>query len=340
MAEIAMYGEMSREVAGHVSRRLLKRKKARIYTERFAQARELPKKHGKTINFRRYLALNLAVAPLAEGITPAGQKPRYEDVVARLEQYGDCLGITDVIQDTHHDPILKEMTNLCNDQIVETIETIRFAVLKSGTNVFYAGGVSARTSIQTTPQRGDFRKIERSLNRNRAEKITSVVKASQKISTQPVEPAYYNLLHVDLKPDLEDLQDFVAFPEYSNSDKALEGEIGACGAHRFLASDLYDPWLAAATGVSTTAFLSNGVEPSSAANPDVYPIITLAKDAYAAVRLQGENAVTPIVINPKPSAADPLGQRGWVGWKMWQCCVILNQLWMARYEVACTANPS
>jgi N4-gp56 family major capsid protein len=45
-------------------------------------------------------------------------------------------------------------------------------------------------------------------------------------------------------------------------------------------------------------------------------------------------AIDPSIINPGiKSSADPLGQRGYVGWKSWWSAVILNELWMARLEV-------
>ncbi len=44
-----------------------------------------------------------------------------------------------------------------------------------------------------------------------------------------------------------------------------------------------------------------------------------------------------MVVNPKPAAGDPLAQRGSVGWKAMQTAIILNDLWMARAEVAVTA---
>jgi N4-gp56 family major capsid protein len=45
-----------------------------------------------------------------------------------------------------------------------------------------------------------------------------------------------------------------------------------------------------------------------------------------------------MVLNPgKPSKSDPMAQRGYVSWKTWYTAVILNDLWMARLEVAVTA---
>ena len=43
------------------------------------------------------------------------------------------------------------------------------------------------------------------------------------------------------------------------------------------------------------------------------------------------------VINPgKPSPADPLGQRGYVGWKMYFAALLLTESWMSRVEVGVT----
>jgi N4-gp56 family major capsid protein len=70
---------------------------------------------------------------------------------------------------------------------------------------------------------------------------------------------------------------------------------------------------------------------------DVYPILIFARDAFGIVPLKGKTSMTPMVVNPKPASGDPLAQRGTVGWKLWTATVILQDLFMARLEVACTA---
>ena len=72
-------------------------------------------------------------------------------------------------------------------------------------------------------------------------------------------------------------------------------------------------------------------------NADVYPVIFLAQDCFAQVPLKGDEAITPMVLNPgKPSKSDPMAQRGYVSWKTYYAAVILQDLWMARLEVAVT----
>jgi N4-gp56 family major capsid protein len=70
---------------------------------------------------------------------------------------------------------------------------------------------------------------------------------------------------------------------------------------------------------------------------DVYPVIYLGKDAYGIVPLKGANAMSLIAHNPGSSGtADPLNQRGTLGWKAAQTSIILNDLWAYRLMVAVT----
>jgi N4-gp56 family major capsid protein len=55
------------------------------------------------------------------------------------------------------------------------------------------------------------------------------------------------------------------------------------------------------------------------------------------VPLKGKSSMTPMVVNPKPAAGDPLGQRGSVGWKLWTTTIILQEAFMGRLEVGATA---
>ena len=77
---------------------------------------------------------------------------------------------------------------------------------------------------------------------------------------------------------------------------------------------------------------------TSGTNADVYPLLVFGKDAYATVPLRGQGAVSPAIISAgQKTKDDPLGQRGYLGWKMWHAAVILNQSWMARLEVAASS---
>jgi N4-gp56 family major capsid protein len=332
-------GDIGYRSTGKVKKRLLRRGNYKMVAAKFGQAFTQGKGNTLTGKWRRYENFPTAEAPLQEGITPPGRKLAKTDVTSTLQQYGDWAELTDVIFDTHEDDVPKETVNLCGDQMGETVEVITIATLKSGSNVFYANNAGSRSAVNSPPLAGDFKRIERSLSSNKAEHITSMIKASHRISTEPVDPAYIVMGHTDCKADLENMEGYVPVRNYADSAKMLHPtEVGSLGSFRFCLTPLFEPWLAA--GTSGTTYIANGGIPSSATSADVYPLIIVGKDAYGVVRLQGQDAVKPAVVYPKPVVGDELAQRGFVSWKIYYTSVILNSNWCARYEVAATALPS
>ncbi|MCP4651044.1 MAG: N4-gp56 family major capsid protein [PVC group bacterium] len=339
-AATTRFGDITPRTAVFSAAGFLKRGQPRLLTERFGQPKPIPKKHSKVIKFRRYEALATVEAPLAEGVPPTGQKLTATDYTATLEQFGDFTEITDVIMDTHEDNVLQEGIKTVSEQAAQTIELVRLATLKAGTNVYYAGTGTTRATVDAAPARKDFRKIVRGLNRYNANTIESIVKASPKIDTEPVNPSFFGICHTDLKPDLRGVTSFIEVKNYADSDKSIAGEFGSIEDVRLCCSTMVKPWLAQTTDSSVT-YLSNGSEVTTAGASDVYPILVFAQDAYGIVPLQGKNAVKLMVINPDmPSKGDELGQKGFVSWKMYQACVILNQNWMARLEALVVAEPT
>lgn len=333
------YGDISPRTAAFAVKELLDAGQHMMVLERFGMVDRQSKNSTKVRKYRRYEPFARATAPLAEGIVPAGQAISYTDVTCTLEQYGAYVILTDVIEDTHEDNLLKEMSKLCGRQAAETIEVIRFNVLKGGTNVAYAGTATTRATVTATIARKDIHLALRSLRKNKAVPISEIVKASAKIATMPVASAFFGLSHTDMVADISAMTGFTPVEQYSESDKALPGEIGKVLEVRFVCTALFEPWLSA--GTSTTGFLAAGVPADTAASIDVYPILIVAENAYAMVPLQGFESVDIGVLNPgKKTKDDPMGQKGYVSWKTYQTAAILNEMWIYRIECACTARPT
>lgn len=327
MAQTA-YGDISPRTAAYAEKELLKRGLPFLVLEKFGQAKTLPEASSKVIKFRRYSALPNTPAALTEGVTPAGQTLAVTDITATLAQYGDKVTITDVILDTHEDPVLNEAVNLLGEQAAQMIEKMRFGVLKAGTNVLYANGAT-RNAVNTTITLQLQRRAVRALKRQNARFITSIVRSTPNFGTENVAPGYVALIHPDLEADVRGLSGFVPAEKYG-SMTPWENELGKVEDVRYVSSTIFEPW--ADAGGAKGAMLS-----TSGTNADVYPVLFVARDAYGIVALKGMFAVTPMVVNPKPSDSDPLAQRGHVGWKAMQTAVILNDAWMVRGEVAATA---
>jgi N4-gp56 family major capsid protein len=343
MAQTVVYGDISPRTAAYVIRDLLSRAMPYMVIEKFGQNYPIPTNNTKTAKWRRYFLqgatgsagsgsgnyfVPLALTPLVEGVTPAGNRLATQDYTVTLNQYGDYVTITDVVMDTHEDPVLQEATTIMSEQAAMTIETIRFNILKAGTNVFWANG-GVRTAVNTPISLALQRQITTSMLRQNAKMLTQVVKSTPDYRTEPVEGAFIALAHPDLETDIRNMTGYINPKQYGTTTP-YENEIGAVERVRYLSSTIFAPF-------PDAGGLKGLMRSTTGTNADVYPILYVARDAYGIVPLKGKDSITPMVVNPKPAAGDPLAQRGTVGWKAWQAAVILQDAFLVRAEVAATA---
>lgn len=326
---ITTYGDISRKTAGFYASELLKRGMPYLCLEKFLQSKPLPGNKTTSMTFRRFNSLALATQPLTEGVTPKSKKVTISEVTMTLQQYGDLVEITDIVEDTSEDPILEENKAILGEQAAKTVETIRWGILKACTNKYYTTG-AARTAVYDKLTVGKQRIVTRGLKRQNAEMITSYVKSTPNFNTENVAPAYIAVCHTDTETDIRGLTGFIDVKDYG-SMVPYENEIGACESVRYLISNLYEsyPDAGGAKAGSGSAMIS-----TSGTSADVYPYIFLGRNCAAISALKGKYAIVPMVINPTPSKSDPLGQRGSISWKTMQGAVILNDLWMAVLEAA------
>lgn len=318
----------------YAERQMLKHAAPVVILDKFGMLRPMPKNKTQTIKFRRPKIFTAATTPLVEGVTPSATQFSYEDVSVSLKQYGQVVEITDVIEDTHEDPVLNDATEQSGENIGRTLESLNWGVLRAGTNVFYANG-AARTSVNTPISLNKQRAVMRALKAQKAYKITRILSGSVNFATKPVEAAYVAVHHTDCEQDIRNLPGFVPTAEYGSRQVISEYELGTVEDVRYICSPDLSPFADAggAYGGSGTDMVT-----SAGTSADIYPILYIGKESYGIVPLRGQGAVSPTILRPGvKSKSDPLGQRGYVGWKTWHAAVILNQVWMARLECAVTA---
>jgi N4-gp56 family major capsid protein len=330
---MSQYGDISPRTAAYAASTMLERALPMLCMAKFGQQQPIPRNKTNTVKFRRYNAFVPNTNALVEGVTPSPDQISSTDVTATLSQYGRRTTITDVVEDTHEDPVLNEYAEIMGELAGQTMELVVFNAIRAGTNVLYNNGAS-RAEVNSAISTTTLARAIRQLKRQNAKYISRMLAGTDKVGTTPVRPGFVAFCHPDLQNDLELLAGFKTPSEYGTYSVLAENEMGSWREIRFLSSTLYAPFLAA--GANTTTMLSNGVVGTTTPS-DVYPIIIVGKDAYATVSLAGSTAVTPIVINPKPSDSDPLAQRGHVGFKMYGTSCILNDAWMVRIEAAVTA---
>ena len=324
------YGDVSPRVGIIAITQFLKHAEHPIVFNKLGQIERVPKNKGQTIKWRRWVPFDPITTPLTEGVTPSSQKLAVVDVTASLGQYGNWSEITDVIQDTHEDPILQGMMQIHGQQASESFETLTYLTLRAGTNVVYANG-SARNAVNTKVSLGKVRSAVRTLNKNKCRKKSTILAPSVNYKTQAIEAAYVAVCHTDLEPDIRDLPGFVPVSQYGSRQTICPQEFGSVENVRFITTTVATPF-ADAGGLDGDAVLS-----TTGTNADVYPILIFGEDAYGTVALKGKDAAEILVRNPgKPEKGNELGQTGSVGWKGWHVAARLNEAWMVRLEVAAT----
>lgn len=344
------YGDITPRTAAFVVKELLERGMPYFVFEKFGNTKPLPKNSTQTMKWRRYFLngdaftdtynpyeyyeqtgtgkiFDVASHKLTEGVTPDPVALDSEDIEVSIEQYGMYTDITDVIADTHEDPVLQEAIDIVGESGAFLVEKIRYNKLLAGTNVYYAGGTT-RATVDEPISLNIQRKVVRGLKRNLGKPITKVVKSTAAYGTEPISAAYVAVCHPDLEADIRNMAGFVPAEKYGNMS-AWEGEIGKVESVRYVQStvvaSLGEVGASATTGLIGTT------------KNEVYPILYFAANAYALVPLKGKSSVVPMVLNPNvPRGSDPLGQRGTVGIKFWTALVILQDAWMARVECGCS----
>lgn len=314
----------------YAERQMLKHAGPVRVLDKFGLLRPMPKNKTQTIKFRRPKVFTAATTPLVEGVTPSATQFSYEDVEATLRQYGQIVEITDHIEDTHEDPVLNDATVQAGENIGRTLEALDYGVLRAGTNVFYANG-SSRSDVNEPVSLNKVRAVLRALRAQKAMKISRILDGSVNFATRPIEASYVAVHHTDLDADIRNLPGFTPVAQYGSRKPISDYELGSVEDVRFICSPDLEPFLG-----EGSATLNDMVSQGSS-NVDVYPILFFGKEAYGIVPLRGQGSVSPTILRPGVrDKSDPLGQRGYVGWKTWHTSVILNQVWMARLEVGAT----
>ena len=341
------YGDLSANDAFTIQKRMLPIAKRLQTFAKFAQKETKPQKHGLEIRHRRYERFPITDTPIAEGVTPDFTSLEHTTLMHTLKQYGSYVNTTDVMLAASHDPVLKVITERQAQQAGETLDFLAYKVFRAGTSVRYIGtSASARTDVDmsigsvtptlNSPATGTqtnaaIQTAIRSLETNDAKKMRNKLRASVGIATEPIRESFIGICHPDLRQDIEQLPNYVSVEKYSDTSDAIEGEIGTAEGVRFITTTQATSFKAA----GDTNGVANCVS-SDSTNIDVYPVIIVAQDFGGCATLGGMDSLRSKVVMPKPGPGDPMGQRGTVAWDTFYSCIILQDLWMYRLEVAAT----
>ena len=259
-----------------------------------------------------------------EGITPIPDSITPQDTTVVMQQYSCLYGFTDKTANLYEDDIPKAMIIQTGERVTFVNELIVYGALKAGTNAYYGGNGTSRTTVNGGFTLGILRKIAKNLQANHGKPMNRMLAAGPLYGTDAVAEGFTVYVHTDAEPDIRDLPNFIPAEKYA-SGTPMPNEIGKCERFRFLTHPDLPAFQDAGAAVGALNMIS-----TSGANIDVYPFIVTAQDAWSQIAVKGLDALDPTYLAPgEKTKSDPLGQRGYCGTIWWKAVMIENQGWMA-----------
>ena len=207
-----------------IERTLLENAKPNMPHSMDAQKRTLPLNNGKRVKFRRFNPMPAITTPLAEGVTPDGQKLEMTSFSAMVKPYGGHVEITDELNLYMIDNMSKEAATLLADQAYLSLDTISRDALNAGLNVQYAGGKTSRAALTAADKLtyDDIKKAVRTLKRR---------------NVKPCSDGFYHaIVHPDVVHDLTSDAMWVDVAKYQDKAKVEQNELGTIYKVKFFES--------------------------------------------------------------------------------------------------------
>lgn len=295
---------LSAEMKTFYDMTLIDEAQSNLVHDQFGQKRPIPANGGKTIEFRKFAPLAKATTPLTEGVTPDGKSLSVSTITATVNQYGDYITQSDVLELTSLDNTILEATKLLGRQAGVTLDTVVRDVLNSSTNVTYCPKVANGAETAVTSRSGLDATSQLTV------KVIQQVVAKLRGQNAPtIGGKYVAIIHPYVAYDLMRDPEWIEAHKYANPTNLYEGEIGEIAGVRFVQTNeakVFDG------GVFSTIFLGEG--------------------AYGVTEITGGGLQTIVKQKGSAGTADPLDQRSSVGWKAIKTAEILIPNYLVRVE--------
>lgn len=296
---------LSAEMKTFYDMTLIDEASANLVHDQFGQKRPIPKGSGKTIEFRKFSPLAKATTPLSEGVTPDGKSLIVTAITATVEQYGDYIVQSDVLELTALDNTILEATKLLGKQAGATLDTVTRNVLQGGTNVTFCPKIAAdgtETEVTSRTSLDDTCQLT-------VDVIQQVVAKLRAQNAPTIDGKYVAIIHPYVAYDIMRDPEWIDAHKYAQPTNLYTGEIGEIAGVRFVQT--------------TEAKIYDG---------GVFGSLFFGEGAYGVTEITGGGLQTIVKQKGSAGTADPLDQRSSVGWKAIKTAELLIPNYLVRVE--------
>ena len=293
-------------------RKTLEIAKTKFVYAQFGQKKPLPRNSGKTISWRRYnlFTPNATTQALTEGVVPTEQNLSQTTVNATVSQYGAYVKISDLLDLTALDSVVRDSSVLLGEQLGTVVDWVTRDAMLATTSVQYAGGAENTNAITNSSVMtvAEIRKAVRTLKKNKARPFNG-----------GRGDHFICIVSPDVAYDLQSDTDWKAVRQYQDKEAIYSGELGSMFGVVFVES--------------TEAYFAD----NTAETPvTIHHSLIFGADAYGIVDIEGSGGIKTYV-KPAGSAgtSDPLNQISTVGAKvMAYAAKVLNPAWIIDIQTA------
>ena len=173
-----------------------------------------PEGNGKHVRMWRYSELPAITTPLAEGVTPDGQKLTETAFTVMTKPYGGWMAYTDELDLFHVDKKTDAIAERLVRQAALSIDTVGRDQLCAGLNVMYPGTVTSRAALTSS-------------NILTYSVIKKVVRSLKKKGAQPFPDGYFHAkIDHDTYYDLTQDQHWNDVAKYQDDSRVKSYELG------------------------------------------------------------------------------------------------------------------
>lgn len=349
--QVTTQESLSAEMKTFYEDTLIDNAEPKLVHDQFGDKYPIPKNNGKTIEFRKYAALPKALTPLTEGVTPTGNNLSVSTKEATINQFGDYIKLSDMLQLTTIDDNVVQSTKLLGSQSGRTLDTITREIVNAGTNVIYADKADGSEVLS-----------RKALTLDSELSVDTIFRAVAQLKSMNADGIsggeFVAIIHPFVSYALMRSDDWVSIHQYKNPENIYQGEIGTIGGVRFVESteakifaedgcpEFYaltkdTKFVAGKTYYtkSSETYSAASVTPGNSVTADTYyekhytaifSTLVIGAHAYAVTDVTGGGLEH--IIKQLGYGDDPLNQRSSVGWKATKTAEILSDEYMVRIE--------
>ena len=193
---------------------------------------------GNKVEWRKFNTFEKALAPLTEGVIPAGKTFGMTKIEATTTQHGDYTAVSDRLELESYDDVIYGASEEMGAAGGETYDTLTRNIIVAGNSVAYCPTISGSTETAVASRKALDKTA--TLTPKMVNKAVTWLKKNK--APRFSGNTYVAVIHPSVAEDLRESAEWKEFHKYADLDPIFKGEIGTLHGCRFIESNEAKVW--------------------------------------------------------------------------------------------------